>query len=323
MMLLQRCQVSALLGYMLTAMHAQARAQVIVSGTIKSDSGRPLANASVLIDGMGVGTITKDNGRYIFIVPAERVRGQLVTLSARLLQYAPESAKVKLEGDSVRRDFVLGSRPLKLVTVLFVRPDSTNSEEKEIEAGYGYLYPGALKSARLTDLQRTRHSRGEREIRVWSGLSIGIPKQLYRFVNRDGVVEGEVFYHWDWTFDVESGVWADDRRRLRATAGEWCDHIKFEGDVWTCRAKFETEPNWSEIWSEMEAGGVFQPHDYSLTKSPFYVETDGMEFTVELWDGHAYHRWTPRPGNSQEELDRGNALMQFVWQLGRSAARMR
>ena len=322
-MLLQRnrCVVLLLLAFAAAGAHAQE--QVVVLGTVKTDSGRPLADVSILVDKMGVGAISNYDGKYSFAIPAQLVHGQSVSLKARLLRYAPESATVILAGESIRHDFILGSKPLKLVSIAPFRPDSANSEAKEIEADYGLTYPKVLKSAHLVNFQFTRHEPGEREIRIWSGLSIGIPKQLYRVVYRNGVARGEVIYHWEWSFSVDSDVWKKWRSELRSTAPKWCDQIRFEDPVWTCRAKFATEPDWSNIWNEMEADGVFRPHDYSLTKSKYYIEADGMEFTVELWDGHAYHRWTPRPGNSPEELARGAALETFLSEIGKRAVRMR
>jgi hypothetical protein len=304
---------------MIIARPAGAQQQIVMRGTVRSDDGVPLTSASVVINGMGLGAITKDDGHYEFVVPASRVKGQTVWLSARLIGYAMDTALVRLEGDTVQSDFVLISRPMVMGAIVEVGPDSDNTESKEIDDEYGFQYSDALKSARLTDLPAVRHAPGEREIRVWIGVSIGMPKQLYRLVKRDGIVKGEMIYHWEWTSNADSGAWAVDRRRLRATALEWCTNVNFEGETWTCRAKFLPEPKWDEVWSRLESSGIFGPHDYSLTKSQFYVQNDGIEFTVEYWNGRAYHRWTPRPGNSAKELDRGDAIMKFVWHLGSNA----
>jgi len=45
---------------------------VTITGLVTSDAGTPLASASVILDGMSIGTITRDDGRYTLVVPAAR-----------------------------------------------------------------------------------------------------------------------------------------------------------------------------------------------------------------------------------------------------------
>jgi hypothetical protein len=108
-----------------------------------------------------------------------------------------------------------------------------------------------------------------------------------------------------------------------ASAPRWCTRIHFEGEFGSCRAKFRQAPDWSAVWASLEAHGVFRPHDPALTKSPYYIQIDGLELTVETWDGKAYHEWSPAPGMSQEELDRGTDLTSFFSQLAWQAVERR
>jgi len=80
-------QTGASLAFLVLAATA-ARAQgTTITGRVTSDAGTPLTSASVLLDGMGIGTITRDDGRYTIVVPAARANGQTASLIARLIGY--------------------------------------------------------------------------------------------------------------------------------------------------------------------------------------------------------------------------------------------
>jgi len=98
---------------------AAAQQGVTLNGRVTSDAGVPLANASVFIDALGAGTLTRDDGRYSFAVPAARAQGQAVTLTARLIGYKAASTPVTLTpGSTVSHDFVLAANPLRLGEVV-------------------------------------------------------------------------------------------------------------------------------------------------------------------------------------------------------------
>ena len=62
-------QAGASLAFLVLAA-AAARAQgTTITGRVTSDAGTPLASASVLLDGMGIGPITRDDGRSTLVVP--------------------------------------------------------------------------------------------------------------------------------------------------------------------------------------------------------------------------------------------------------------
>jgi hypothetical protein len=177
-----------------------------------------------------------------------------------------------------------------------------------------------MKSAALRPLAAMHHPRGEREIRVWMGVSMATPKDALRLVNRDGVVTGELFYWWEFP-SVAS--WEKWRRETLVTAPRWGTRIHFDAEFGSCRARFSREPDWSAVWASLEARGVFRTHDPSPTKSPYYIQNDGLELTVETWDRKAYHEWSPMPGMSQKELDRGTDLTNVVSRIARQAVERR
>jgi len=80
-------QTGASLAFLVLAAAAAHAQGTTISGRVTSDAGTPLASASVLLDGMGIGTITRDDGRYTIVVPAARANGQTASLVARLIGY--------------------------------------------------------------------------------------------------------------------------------------------------------------------------------------------------------------------------------------------
>jgi TonB-linked SusC/RagA family outer membrane protein len=78
---------------------------------------------------MGVGTITRDDGRYTFVVPAARAHGQTAQLTAKLIGYKAKSVTITLAG-TITQDFVLESNPLQLGVVIVTGAGTTSAREK-------------------------------------------------------------------------------------------------------------------------------------------------------------------------------------------------
>jgi len=85
---------------------ATAQDVVTISGHVSSNNF-PLQNASVRIDEFKVGGTTDSDGRYSFIVPSSRVRGQKAALVARHARYASKSVDILLAGGALVQDFEL------------------------------------------------------------------------------------------------------------------------------------------------------------------------------------------------------------------------
>jgi hypothetical protein len=90
------------------AARAGAQEAVTLTGHVSSAS-TPLRGAAVEIPQLGLSTTTDANGRYSFIIPSTRVRGQSVTITARYLRYRPQSASITLVGGALVQDFELRS----------------------------------------------------------------------------------------------------------------------------------------------------------------------------------------------------------------------
>jgi TonB-linked SusC/RagA family outer membrane protein len=123
-------QTGTLLAFLVLAASAAHGQEATITGHVTSDAGTPLASASVLIDGMGVGTVTRDDGSYSIVVPAARVQGQTVTLVARLIGYRPVSVPITLSSGHITHDFVLPAAPLKLGEVVVTGQGTTSTREK-------------------------------------------------------------------------------------------------------------------------------------------------------------------------------------------------
>jgi TonB-linked SusC/RagA family outer membrane protein len=101
-----------------------------ITGTVRSDAGTPLQLATVFVEGLGIGTTTRENGEYTLSVPAARVQGQTVTLSARLIGYRPRTAQVVLRPGAITQDFTLSANPLQLGEVVITGAGTATTREK-------------------------------------------------------------------------------------------------------------------------------------------------------------------------------------------------
>ncbi len=83
-----------------------AQEAMTVTGHV-SGNDRPLQGASIRVQALNITATTDIDGRYTFIVPSSRVRGQAVVVTARHLRFEPQSAEIRLTGGAVTQDFAL------------------------------------------------------------------------------------------------------------------------------------------------------------------------------------------------------------------------
>ena len=107
-----------------------AQEPVTITGKVASDAGQPLGQVEVAIPTMGLGALSKDDGRYTIVVPGARVSGQTVTLVARRLGYKSTSAQITLAPGGVTHDFALAANPLQLGEVVVTGAGTATSTEK-------------------------------------------------------------------------------------------------------------------------------------------------------------------------------------------------
>lgn len=129
--IIRRMGAGAVAALALLAAPAAAQEAATVSGRISSQAGAPLPSATVLLEGLNIGTQTREDGRYILTVPGARAAARTVTLSVRLIGYAPASAQVTITpGASISRDFTLAVNPLRLGEVVVTGAGTTTTVEK-------------------------------------------------------------------------------------------------------------------------------------------------------------------------------------------------
>jgi TonB-linked SusC/RagA family outer membrane protein len=110
------------------ALAAQEATTVI--GRVTTETGAPLAATTVSISGLGLGSMTRDDGTYSFVVPADRVAGQTVALLARRVGYTPGSASITLRGGTITQNFTLTQSPLRLQEVVVTGAGTTQTRER-------------------------------------------------------------------------------------------------------------------------------------------------------------------------------------------------
>ncbi len=107
-----------------------AQGGATISGRVTSDQGEPLAQASVLIERLGVGAITRGDGRYTLSLPAGRLTGDSVTLTVRLIGYKPQSVRLMLGPGEEERNFALAANPLQLGEIVVTGAGTVSEVEK-------------------------------------------------------------------------------------------------------------------------------------------------------------------------------------------------
>lgn len=156
---------------------------------------------------------------------------------------------------------------------------------------YFASFDPAARAAGLDPLRDVRLRPGEREVRLWTQVEIGVPKQLYRFVDRGGAVRGELIYYW--------GADAPDTARgerpgetmhdlMQYTLQGQCDRFAVAEETGVCRARFVREPAWGEILRTAEAEGLWTIPDPSALPPDSVMVFDGWTIVVELRDGPRY-----------------------------------
>lgn len=101
-----------------------------VRGSIVNEAGTPLPSASVFVEGLELGGLTREDGSYSFSVPAARVNGEQVTLTARLIGYKPASVQITLAAGTITQNFALASNPLRLGEVVVTGAGTATTREK-------------------------------------------------------------------------------------------------------------------------------------------------------------------------------------------------
>ncbi len=109
---------------------AAAQDPTTVRGRVTAENAATLPGVAIAIPELGLGAITRDDGTYSISIPAGRVSGQSVTLTARRVGYRPKSARITLGSGATTQDFALEANPLQLGEMVITGAGTTTEVEK-------------------------------------------------------------------------------------------------------------------------------------------------------------------------------------------------
>src|SRR2546426_6592637 len=92
---------------------AQAQSAVI-TGKVTGRQSEPLGGVIVVIEELGTAVATTNAGSYTLTVPADRTKGQTVSLRARYIGYSPGLKRITLTPGTQTQDFELKFDPMTL-----------------------------------------------------------------------------------------------------------------------------------------------------------------------------------------------------------------
>lgn len=121
---------TASLAVVFTATDALAQQGATVTGKVTAEGGSPVAFASVVLAGMGLGGTTREDGVYSISVPAARVTNQRVELTVRAIGYQAATQTVTLSSGTVTANFTLTVNPLRLGEVVVTGAGTASSIER-------------------------------------------------------------------------------------------------------------------------------------------------------------------------------------------------
>ena len=104
---------------LLSAVSGDAHAQsAVITGKVTGRGSEPLGGATVLIEGLGISAGTAQSGTYTLTVPADKAKGQTVTLRARNIGYQAGTKQITLTPGTQTQDFQLQFDPFTLNEVV-------------------------------------------------------------------------------------------------------------------------------------------------------------------------------------------------------------
>lgn len=102
-----------------------------ITGRVTDQVGEPIASASVVLEGTGIGALTHDDGSYELHVPPASANGQMKSLLARRIGHEPATVIISLwSAEPITRDFVLATKRLALNEVVVTGQGVTSTTKK-------------------------------------------------------------------------------------------------------------------------------------------------------------------------------------------------
>src|SRR2546425_6452941 len=132
---------------LLSAVSGDAQAQsAVITGKVTGRGGEALGGATVLVEGLGISAGTAQSGTYTLTVPADKAKGQTVTLRARYIGYQAGTKQITLTPGTQTEDFELKFDPMTL-DVVVVTGTAGGTEIKKVPFAISQVDRSQLQEA--------------------------------------------------------------------------------------------------------------------------------------------------------------------------------
>src|SRR5437763_5335964 len=132
---------------LLSAVSGDAQAQsAVITGKVTGRGGEALGGATVLVEGLGISAGTAQSGTYTLTVPADKAKGQTVTLRARYIGYQAGTKQITLTPGTQTQDFELKFDPMTL-DVVVVTGTAGGTELKKVPFAVSQVDRSQLQEA--------------------------------------------------------------------------------------------------------------------------------------------------------------------------------
>jgi len=128
----------------------RAEAQAVIGGKVSGGPDQPLGGAVVSIHEMALRAATGIAGTYSITIPQERIHGQTVTVTVRMIGYKPETRKITLVRGPQVQDFELAVDPLMLNDIV-VTGTAEATSAKDLSFSVGAISENALQDVPAAD----------------------------------------------------------------------------------------------------------------------------------------------------------------------------
>ena len=123
---------------------AASQTTAVITGKVTAEEGRPVGGASVFFADFHLGANTAPDGSYTIRVPADRIKGQTVQLTARYIGYSPVRHAVTLTAGTQEQSFSL-TRDVVQLNEVVVTGTGSATETKKIPFAVGVVSADQLK----------------------------------------------------------------------------------------------------------------------------------------------------------------------------------
>src|SRR5438105_720378 len=132
---------------LLSTVSGDAQAQsAVITGKVTGRGGEALGGATVLVEGLGISAGTAQSGTYTLTVPADKAKGQTVTLRARYIGYQAGTKQITLTPGTQTQDFELKFDPMTL-DVVVVTGTAGGTELKKVPFAVSQVDRSQLQEA--------------------------------------------------------------------------------------------------------------------------------------------------------------------------------